>query len=120
MSIQITSLTQIGKLLAALRLRSGLDIMIAKDLLSDVIRAVDAFAKSNNIQVSIVSPAGERLVAFTSGGASIGATIGFCVGNLPGAAVGAVAGAAAGYALAHVELKVTPNGDDAYILNVTA
>lgn len=112
MNFKITNESEIGKLLAYLRVVSKGKFDVDPILVQQVMEALKQFARANNMQVEIVTPSDERVAMFTGSGVMAGAALGFVLAEIPGAIVGAVVGGAVGFSLAHVKIRMSlpPSG----------
>lgn len=106
MNFKITNENEIGKLLAYLRVVARGKFEVDPVLVQQVMEALKAFAKANNMSVEIVTPSDERVAVFTGSGVMAGAALGFVLAEIPGAILGAVVGGVMGFSLAHVKIRM--------------
>ena len=114
MSIQINTNSDISKIIAFIRACAKGDFQVSPALVDEVLKHLRSYAKEKNVSIDIVLPSGERVVVFTSYGATLGAAAGYIVANFPGALAGAALGGIAGYCAAHITIRLRPicDGDN--------
>ena len=116
MQFNIEDVSDIAKLIGAIRVMAKGEFKVAKELLDEVLMRLHRAAKERGIAIKIVSPSGERIVEFTAHGVIVGAVVGFYVGQLPGALIGAAVGAVAGYCAAHTTLVMDRPDDTDHVV----
>lgn len=104
MMLNIDDVRDISKLFGMIRLVVTGEYKVARELLDELLPRLQRYAKQHRISIEIISPTGERLIAFTAGGILLGALFGFYFGQLPGALAGVVIGGIAGFCGAHTTL----------------
>jgi hypothetical protein len=115
MKFSIEDVSDIAKLLGAIRVMARGEFKVSKELIDEVLTRLYHVAKERGIAIKIVSPSGERIIEFTAHGVIIGAMVGFYVGQLPGALIGAVMGGVAGFCAAHVTLVMDRTDDTDHV-----
>ncbi len=109
--IEIKNERDIVKFIAFLSGRARADFRVASELGAILLERVREFAEQNQLNIEVITPSGEVILAYTAGGAVIGGAAGYLVGGLPGALVGTVTGAALGYSVAHLRFTWEESGD---------
>lgn len=110
-SIRISKVTDISKLFAFIKVNANGKFVVQKEVLEELFRQAEDFARNHNVSLELISPSGERVAVFTATGAVLGAGLGFYVAGIPGVLIGGAVGAIAGYACAHVTIVIEPSPD---------
>lgn len=108
MSIQISTIGDISKIIAFIRGCAKGDFRVPPALVDEVLKQLRRYAKEKNVSIDFILPSGERVVVFTAYGATLGAAAGYIVANFPGALAGAALGSIAGYCAAHITIRMHP------------
>lgn len=118
MTVNILSESDIAKIIAFLRVRAGATFHVRTQLLDELMKRVEDFARDNEIRLERCEPSDRRKSLWTGGGALAGGIAGLKFAGLIGAGVGALVGGVAGYGCAHLELFIEPRlpGSDEHVV----
>lgn len=106
MTINILNEVAISKLIAFLSANATGVFHIRPELLAEVQRRVEAFARENHVRITLCEPNNVQKQLWAGGGVLAGALLGLKLAGLYGAGIGAIAGAATGYGCAHMRVIV--------------
>lgn len=107
MNIEINSEEEICKLLSFVRVLAKGTFKFDLERMDNILEALSNLAKNNNLQITIINPSDEQVIAFTSAGIIAGAALGYAVASIPGIIPGAIFGGTVGFSLAHVHIRMT-------------
>jgi len=111
MAIAINHVADIAKFLAFLGAKAKANFVVAPEIIAELVKRVQEWAKKNRVTVAFTTPDQEKLTACVAVGAAAGMLIGAAIAPV-GLLTGAVAGALGGFALAHMSIKIAPVGPD--------
>lgn len=107
MDFTVNDINRISTFLAFVRAAAKAKFQVSPELIGEVLKRCNAYARKHGIQIHIQGIPSKQLLQYIGVGAAVGAAAGFVLGAGVGIVGGALLGAAAGAVLAHVSITVS-------------